>query len=184
MSSKNEEYKVRLRKCKKTDSIKSETWKSSNGFIYCPHGPAMKQWDTNGRLTDEIWHNCFGFRHRKDGPATIHRDYEDGTVSEMYFLNGRLDRSGQDLPSATVKTEDGTVIDEWFYSQGKLHRDNQKPAMIRRHHKTGVAYHESVWEMGHCISVIERDKKSGAVTYTGPPTENHQNEFISDGYSI
>jgi len=180
-----EKYIVKIRKYPGTDQVGQETWESPDGQTYCPTGPAVRAWDKDGTLTEETWCNEKGELHRKEKPAIKTYDPETKITIQGYYIDGLLDREGKNLPSAIAKDSDGKLISEQYFVKGPLPReDNGKPAMVFCSPKTGVAYHESVWQMGHCISVIERDKNSGAVTYTGPPTEAHQQEFIAERFCM
>lgn len=179
-----EEYKITVHRDDETNAVLRVFWEKEYGIFYCPTGPAIMTWDKQGNLIEQIHHNKNGSPHKEDGPAWIQHDPEAGMTYEMYFLNGGRDREDWRLPSIILKDSEGNHVDEYFYFRDKLHRDNKKPAIILKHPKSGVAYHESVWEMGHCISVIERDVKSGAITYRGPPTDKHKTEFAPEIYSI
>lgn len=189
-----EEYNVTIHRDKTTGHMTLEAWTATKtGRYYNPTGPARRRWDKNGSLKEERWCDENHREHRDGGqPSWIERDPDTGVVFvEHYCVHGQFHRNGEDLPSVINRNyKNGETLCEMYYVDGERHRDDGKPAIIRKHHKTGVAYHESVWEMGHCISVIERDKQSGAVTYTGPPQnthlskygskKNHANEFHAD----
>ena len=182
-----EEYKVTIHRDDKTGNITFEGWTTKSGRFYNPTGPATRDYDENGSLEEEHWYDENHYEHRDGGkPSWIERNPETGVVfTEHYCVHGRFDRNGEDLPSVINRHyKTGDTLLEMYYVDGERHRDNGKPAIIQVHHKTGVAYHESVWESGHCTSVIERDKKSGAVTYTGPPTKKHSSKFGSKSNNL
>ena len=89
------------------------------GRYHCDNGPAIiyangaKKWYKHGLL------------HREDGPAII-----DAVGNKAWHRDGELHRDQNDGPAQINLGKFGEVLSVAFYENGKLHRDNDKPALI------------------------------------------------------
>jgi len=67
--------------------------------------------------------------HRDDGPAYIYYDDDGQIIYEEYYQNGKYHRS-DDKPAIIVYFETGSIHSVKYLQKGKLHRTDDKPAMI------------------------------------------------------
>jgi hypothetical protein len=77
--------------------------------------------------------------HRDGGPARI-EEKPDGSMTERYFLNGKLHRDNG--PARSDRDPQGQISEYW-YREGKLHREDG-PAVVQR----GAYEASSYWRDG------------------------------------
>ena len=89
--------------------------------------PAVIAFDASGEPKDQVWYKN-GIQHREgDNPTRIMRSKFGGVIE--YRKNNELHREG-DLPARITSRPTGQVNEEQYYIEGKMHRDDNKPASI------------------------------------------------------
>jgi hypothetical protein len=85
-------------------------------------GPARVERDKFSGIIVRQDYQIEGVSHRDDGPSYITRDAVTGDVlTECYYRNGELHRVGG--PASLSRNEDGRITLEYWYVNGKPHRD-------------------------------------------------------------
>lgn len=110
----------------------------------------------------------------------IERDTETGQIlSEAWkSADGKLHRTDRDQP-AVRKFSEGSNVEEFnlWCCHGKIHRDNDKPAMIHRHPETGRIIQETWVE----DDFIQRNnpEKPVSISY-----DEHTGEIIDEDFRV
>ncbi len=114
---------------------------------------------THTGVTTKIWVEEQK-HHRDDGPAIIEIDHNDNTISEEWYLNGKLGRH-DDGPTITAYDE-GVKVEE-IWQTGKIRHRKNGPAYIMTDSGTGEVRHESWYENGK----LHRETGPAVIDYDG-----------------
>jgi hypothetical protein len=92
---------------------------TKDGDLDCHHGPAITQYDEQGRVLSMMWYGSGYLTRRRDGgPAVMMFNPENGVVTaEMYYVNGTCHRLGGQPAKIFRKADTGEVyrVEYWEY---------------------------------------------------------------------
>lgn len=138
-----QEYRVIVGFDKATKVLTSERWQNQFGELHHPLGQqAIRTWDAeSGELTSELYYRNGRLHRDGDEPAEIY--YEPGfhepiAIQQTWYQDGVQSRANG-LPSRT-RTDAGTevvLLEVYTDVRGRIHRDGDLPAVIRRHALSG-----------------------------------------------
>ncbi len=121
-----------IMRCRKDGILVHEVYFNIDLNVHREDGPAVRRWDINRNLTDEMYY-INGKCHSEHGPAT--RFWIDNKLlTEIYHINGGMHR--EDGP-AYVRY--GNIRQEmWFWSNGKPHTFGMMRTHVNKSFKRGV----------------------------------------------
>ena len=129
-----------------------------HGELHCETGPAITLTNAAGVVLEEDYFQ-HDLHHREDGPARIRRWADGRLETEMWFLDGLMDR-GDDLPALIHHGDNGVRLEEGWYRRDEQQREGDKPSLVRRDNNSQVI--EQIWTQD---GVPHRDGKPSRIGY-------------------